>query len=527
MDRFDVVIVGYGPTGAMLAGLLGQRRHRVAVLDRLPGLYPLPRAIGMDHEAMRMLQELGVADRLADHVAPWRAAEYRGTRGQPIKRVVSTPPPWRLGWAPNYAFDQPALERTLRARIAELDTVQVFVETEAVDSGQDAASAWVDARSPRWDGVRRFVAPWLVACDGGASPIRKRLGLELEDLGFDEPWLVVDALVGDERLRELPDTNIQYCEPERPCTYVVGPGRHRRWEIMLLPGDDLSPQFPETELWPLLSRWIRPGDGELWRAAAYRFHGLVARRWREGRTLLAGDAAHMTPPFFAQGMVQGLRDAANLAWKLDRILRDSSPPDLLDSYTIERRPHVMKTTLVAMDFGKVVCERDPERARARDERLIAEQGGTVRPVLRQNLIPPLEAGLVDAASPGGGQIFPQVTVRSAGFEGLLDDLTGASVRILVRRAASWPVPPALRVRIGAVEARVLLLADETVTIVDDPAGVHVVVDPSGTLAEWLDGLGAEFAVVRPDHYVYATAAGVEGLDIALERLARGVAVMSA
>ena len=209
------------------------------------------------------------------------------------------------------------------------------------------------------------------------------------------------------QLAELPQTQVQYCEPERPCTFVVGPGNHRRWEVMLKPGDSLSADFPAEELWPLLARWVKPGEVKLWRAAAYRFHGLVAERWRSGRILLAGDSAHMTPPFMAQGMVQGIRDAQNLAWKLTRVLEAKSPGALLDSYGTERTPHVKATTTAAIALGRVICERDPERAKARDAKLLAEHDGEIRTTIRQNMIPDIACGIIAHDSPGAGSLFPQ------------------------------------------------------------------------------------------------------------------------
>jgi 3-(3-hydroxy-phenyl)propionate hydroxylase len=503
MKETDVLIVGLGPTGATLAGLLGQRGLRVAVFDRLPDLYPMPRAAGLDQEAMRIAQELQVADRFARHVAPYRPSEYRGTQGQLIKRLDAAPPPHRLGWAPNYVFEQPACERILRGRLAELPNVEVVTSAEVRDVGQDADQAWADVVLPGDAEPTRHVAPYLVACDGGASPVRKQLGIALEDLGFDEPWLVVDAIVSESKLAELPQTQVQYCEPARPCTYVVGVGRHRRWEITLLPGDSLSPDYPADELWPLLARWLRPGEGEIWRAAAYRFHGLVARDWRRNRILLAGDAAHMTPPFMAQGMVQGLRDALNLAWKLERVVRGRSTPSLLDTYERERRPHVVSLTRTAMDLGRVICERDPGRARERDERLLAEQGGEVTTRFRQDLIPGIEDGLIDRSTPGAGSLLPQPFVDAGGRVARLDDLTGRTVRVVSN------------VALGADERAVLLDAlrplDGVLVELDgngggDAAGVLNASEVDAVLAPWLAKLERTLVVARPDHHVYATAA---------------------
>ena len=172
-----------------------------------------------------------------------------------------------------------------------------------------------------------------MGCDGAASTVRKLLGIEYEDLEFDQEWLVVDLRVSERGLAKLPQVSIQYCEPARPSTYLIGVGSHRRWELMLHPGE-------QPDAWKLLARWITPDDAELWRAAAYRFHALVARQWRCGRVFLAGDAAHQQPPFTGQGMCQGIRDVANLSWKLQYVLAGKAADKLLDTYEAERKQHV-------------------------------------------------------------------------------------------------------------------------------------------------------------------------------------------
>ncbi|MEY2619104.1 MAG: hypothetical protein RL522_2106 [Pseudomonadota bacterium] len=524
----DVIIAGLGPTGATLAGLLGQRGVRVAVFDRLPDLYPLPRAIGLDHEAMRIAQELGVADRLAPFIGAYRPSEYRGMDGQLIKRLDTQPEPHRLGWAPNYVFNQPGFERVLRARLDELTAVQVHLEAEVVDTGQDAGQAWADVRLAGQASATRFTADFLVACDGGASPIRKRLGISLEDLDFDEHWLVVDALVPHDKLAQLPQTQVQYCEAARPSTFVVGPGHHRRWEVMLLPGDSLSPEFPEAQLWPLLARWIQPGEARLWRAAAYRFHGLVAHEWRQGRIFLAGDAAHMTPPFMAQGMVGGLRDAHNLAWKLARVLHGHSPESLLDTYAQERRPHMRQTVLTAMGLGRIICERDPEKARERDARLLAAHGGTVKTEFRQNMIPPLAHGLLAAGAPGAGELFAQPRVSSRDFAGRLDDLTGGCVRLVVAQPLSRAQADAYQERLAGLGGVLVQLVDREPDLTDrdwlDQA--HAVREDAPLIGPWLQGQGLAAVIVRPDHYVYGAAPTHEAALGLLDQLQHALSAAS-
>jgi 3-(3-hydroxy-phenyl)propionate hydroxylase len=502
MDQPDVIIVGLGPVGAMLAGLLGQRGVQVTVLDRLPDLYPLPRAVGLDHEVMRIAQELGVAERLAPYVSPYRPSEYRGVEGQLIRRLDSTPPPFRLGWAPNYVFDQPAFERILRDRLDELPNVTVHRSAEVQAVGQAEDGAWADVHLPGRPGVERIHSHFLIACDGGASPVRKQLGISLEDLGFDERWLVIDAIVDERTLARLPQTQVQYCEPSRPCTYVVAVGNHRRWEMRLTDEDSATGDFSDDDLWRLLRRWISPEDGRLWRSATYRFHGLVASEWRRGRILLAGDAAHMTPPFMAQGMAQGMRDALNLAWKLERVLCHGESDDLLDTYEQERKPHVVTLTHTAMALGREICECDTELAAQRDARLLTEQGGTVQTVLRQDLIPGLTGGLIELDSPGAGSILPQPFVRADGFAGRLDDLTGGVVRAI----AVEPLNSGER----ALLLDSLAPLGGTLVVLDSPGErEEVVVDAvedEGVLGSWLRGLGRPIVVARPDHYVYGTAA---------------------
>ena len=499
MDTTDVLVVGLGPTGAVLAGLLGQRGVRVTVLDRLPDLFPLPRAIGLDHEVMRIAQELGVAERLAPHVSPYRPSEYRGMQGQLIRRLDATPPPFRLGWAPNYVFDQPAFERVLRGRLAELPDVTVHRSAEVRAVGQDDDGAWADVQLAGHPEVRRIHARYLVGCDSGASCVRKHLGITLEDLGFDERWLVIDALVDEGTLARLPQTQVQYCEPARPSTYVVGVGSHRRWEVRLT--DDDPADFPDEALWRLLRRWIGPEDGRLWRSATYRFHGLVAAGWRRDRVLLAGDAAHMTPPFMAQGMAQGLRDALNLAWKLELVVRSGAPEHLLDTYEQERKPHVTTTTRTAMALGREICECDVDLAAQRDARLLAQQGGAVRTVLRQDLIPGLTSGLIDAGSPAAGAILPQPMVQTDGFAGRLDDVTGRTVRAV----AVDPPSPGERAALVAALAPLGGVLVELGRAGARGPGVVEAVEGEGVVRSWLDTVGRRIAIARPDHYVYGTA----------------------
>lgn len=502
---FDLVIVGMGPVGAVAANLAGQFGLRTLVLDKSSSIFEKPRAMGFDHEVMRVLANLGISEQIAPYVMPYRPSEYRTTDSSVIRRIDAAKPPFMLGWAPNYVFMQPQLEGALRANVDRFPsvTVELGVEVTGVVSGEDVATVTVKDAA----GVERIHrATHVLACDGGTSPIRTALGLEMEDLDFDEPWLVVDLILKDGCGGNLPVTNVQYCETERPTTFVVGPGHVRRWEFMINP-DETPAQVAESDyVRQLLSRWLRPDEYDLWRASTYRFHALVLRSWRSGRVFFMGDAAHMTPPFLAQGMCQGIRDAANLLWKLALVKRGIAAPSLLDTYEEERAPHVRQTTLVTKGLGKLICERDPVAAAARDRRLLAEMAANPEGTVRQSLIPGLAAGCLSSSRHGPrGLLFPQPCVTATtGEERLLDDVTGTVFRLVMRVEADTDE----RRIIEAVRACMSQQGVPVVPIlvtrnpVDGEWPAHVYRDTNGVLVDWMARHDCEVVIVRPDHYVY-------------------------
>jgi 3-(3-hydroxy-phenyl)propionate hydroxylase len=516
----DVLIVGMGPVGVTLAGLLGQNGISTVVFDKLTDLYPLPRAAGMDHEVMRIAQELGVAARLEPYVVPYRSSQYRGVHGQVIKRLDSPPPPHRLGWDPMMAFDQPAFEGVLRERVGELPAVSVRLDTEVTAVGQDDVGVWANLRASGSSATERISASYLVACDGGASPIRRQLGITMTDLGFHESWLVVDAIIEDDTAHDrLPDTQVQYCEPRRPATFINLVGRHRRWEIALEPGELPVGPVSNDAVWPWLERWIKPGEARIWRAAAYMFHGLVADQWRQGRILLAGDATHMTPPFMAQGMAQGMRDVHNLAWKLHAVLEGRATDQLLDTYEAERRPHVIKATQHTINLGRIISERDERVALARDHELLGDHPEEVPVTYRSNFLPALNAGLIATESPGAGEILPQPFVLATGDPGgpdavRLDDVVGSGFRVIVTSAVSERDSARLQEAIAPLGGRTVRIHPPGSS--DSGTGGTGLVERDGVLTAWLAGLPAAIAIARPDHYVYASA---ESIDRALAHLA--------
>ena len=501
---YDVAIAGFGPAGAVACALLGQAGLRVYACDKLEGVYEIPRAISLDHEILRVFQQLGLIDAIAPHCEPFTPSEFYGVDGALIRRMTMVEPPYPQGHVPSNVFSQPPVERAIRARVAAMANVTVDLGVEVVAVAQGPQAASLQVKGPA--GLKTVTASYVVACDGGSSTVRTLLDLPLDDLDFDEPWLVVDVLVNEQGLAKLPKVSVQYCEPDRPCTLVIGPKNHRRWEISLKPGEDPKEAATEEATWRHLARWLTPQDGRLWRQASYRFHALVATEWRAGRVFLAGDAAHMQPPFLGQGMCQGVRDVTNLAWKLASVLRGdvrgAAADDLLDSYGQERKAHVRELTTRIKAIGAVICERDPAKARARDAKLLADAGGTVKDTPRQDVLPRLEGGCLAAQdSVGRGTLFPQPRLQGGQ---LMDERFGNGWRLVLSSRELLP-PPAEAGGGGGAPAPVA------------PALIDLAATPEsdGVVSTWMSRHACRAALVRPDNYVYGTATDPASLQALL------------
>jgi 3-(3-hydroxy-phenyl)propionate hydroxylase len=503
---YDVAIVGFGPSGAIAAGLLGAQGVRVYVCDKLHDVYDKPRAIALDHEITRLFQQMGVAKKIKPYLEPFTDSVYYGVDGQIIKRMSTVAPPYPLGHTPSVVFTQPPAERILREHAQSMPCVTVALGQTVTRVKQDAERVELTVQDEQ--GQSALVqARYVIACDGASSTVRSQVGIALEDLDFDEPWLVVDVQVNAQGLAKLPTTSVQYCNPERPSSFLICPGNHRRWEISINPGEDPKEVATPEGTWRLLAPWLTPDDATLWRQASYRFHALVAAEWRKGRVFIAGDAAHQQPPFLGQGMCQGARDVANLCWKLASVLRGEAGVALLDSYGAERKAHVIELTSRIKGIGKIICERDPQRARERDARLLAECGGVVKPMPRQDVQPALQAGLLAAtAHPARGTIFPQPWLQKSDAEPRrMDDALGCGWLLVLAAQASadW--------RAAAQQAALPGL--QTVQL-----GAENFSETEGVLAAWFQSHGVQAALVRPDHYVYGVAATAQALREQLEAL---------
>ena len=476
----EVAIVGMGPTGVMLAHLLGALGVDTVLMDREPDLLNLPRAVHFDGEVMRIFQNAGLAHALLPHVRASQGMQYINPQGQLLLERKPANAPGMHGWSNNYLFHQPDVERILRDGLTAHPSVQVRLQHEVTGVQPDAAGVDIHMTDLTRDQPQRLRAQWVVGCDGARSKVREHMATELDDLGLHQAWLVIDVELHQDL--DLPVATVQYCNPARPITYVNVTGRRRRWEVMVMPGDDLEHMTQPAQIWPLLSPWIQPHQAQLVRTAIYTFHSLLTQQWRQGRLLLAGDSAHQTPPFLGQGMCAGIRDAANLAWKLHRVCR-GAPEGLLDTYASERVPHVSNFIATAVKLGNIIQSTDPLVAAQRDQQFLAQGPQEI-----VNLSPPLGPGFHQGLSLAG-----QITAQPRLSDGrLLDDALGQGFAVVTAQAMDTSRVPALTLR------------DLTAL------GTQWLHDPA--LQTWLNGLDAQLVLLRPDRYVFATAKTANEMD---------------
>lgn len=380
----------------------------------------------------------------------------------------------------------------------------------------DAVEAGITTRN----GARtRITARWVIGCDGANSVVRRHIGTETADLGFRHDWLICDVVLRQDRTF-LPN-NLQICDPARPRTEVsAGPG-HRRWEFMLLPGEDREAMDTAEQAWRLLATMgITPDVAVMERHAVYTFEASYARQWRAGRLLIAGDAAHLMPPFAGQGMSSGFRDAVNLTWKLDAVLRGQADASLLDTYTAERCTHVQHAIRMSVDLGKVICQNDVRAAADRDAVMIAmRRRQPTRPAPAP--FQPLAGGPLTRGR--GGDLTPQPrVVASDGRAGRLDEIVGADRFLLVATVDPRTFLTRGQLRfLAEVGAGLVHLSAKDRALPDDAGdgtATYRLIDPDGAYRTFLSDRHLIGVVVRPDFYVFGGAPDAAGLGVVVDDL---------
>ncbi|MGN6336137.1 bifunctional 3-(3-hydroxy-phenyl)propionate/3-hydroxycinnamic acid hydroxylase MhpA [Mycobacterium sp.] len=480
--RHCVVIVGGGPTGITAATLLAQHDVDCLVLDRWSAVYPQPRAVHLDDEIYRIIARLGIADEFASISRPTLGLRLLGADFGVLAQFNRDPTRDANGFPQANMFDQTELEALLRANVKRYPKAQLRGNAE-VTQITDAVDSIRVTFTDRSDGrVHHVDADYVLGCDGANSMVRAHIGSTMQDLNFQQRWLVVDVAT-DADLGQWEGVH-QVCDPVRAGTYMrIGQARYR-WEFQLLAGETACEFGTLEALRPLIAPWagsVSDSELNLLRVAEYTFRAQVADRWRRGNIFILGDAAHLTPPFIGQGMGAGIRDAANLVWKLAAVHRGTMAADVLDSYEQERKPHTRQMIRLALGVGWAMTGGGRVGDAAR--RLVLP---------RLRFIPGMRRRIVDSTTPAlhstalagkshlprrlGGRLCPNPLLRDGRR---LDDVLGAGFALITMVRPTAADEAALRRR-----------------------GVVVLTpQPGDVLATWLRRGHANAAVVRPDRTV--------------------------
>ncbi len=465
----DVTILGGGPVGVLLSVVLSDMGVSNIVIDRDETPYQLPRAIVMDDEIQRGFHDHGLGDWLLANTEPLQRGDFVGPDNE-IVIGADIPPLGLQGVPPVVTHFQPDLDTMLRAE-AQRRGAEVRWGRTAVDMIDNGSSV-----TTTLDDGEVVESRWYVGCDGASSWTRKKVGLKLEDLKFDQDWLVVDAELNEGAEVDLPVGVRQYCRTDRPFTYVQGVRRYRRWEFQIQEHEDAQRLNTDEGLWGLLDGMISPANSRLVRSAVYRFHAVVAPEMRQGNVFLAGDSAHQTPPFAGQGLNSGMRDAINLAWKLSFVKRGLATERILDTYTEERAPHVRSTIAHAVDMGRLIDQLGGRVSHGVD----VESGyGGSRPS------PHIESGIVAGDDPRVGHQFwfhPEVSARARD--------NGASFVVVARE--NIEIPESLRPFTAPVLVAPDAVQDAHAIVVRPDRYVAAVARSAGELADFAHAITARF-----------------------------------
>jgi 3-(3-hydroxy-phenyl)propionate hydroxylase len=498
-DPIPVVIVGAGPVGVTAATLLGQYGVDCLVLDRWDGVYAQPRAVHLDDEIYRVLVRLGIAEQFAVVSRPTRGLQLIDRNHRVFAVFDRAGEHGRHGHPRANMFDQPELEHLMRTNLKDQATVSLRGNVEVTDVAQDGQGRVRVDFTDRLTGEHESVlATYVLGCDGANSVVRTAIGATMEDLKFEQRWLVIDVASMVE-LDQWEGVH-QVCDPERAATYMrIGETRYR-WEFRLLEGETAADFQSMEALRPLIGPWVEgiPSDQlELVRVAEYTFRAQLADRWRDRNVFLLGDAAHLTPPFIGQGLSAGVRDSMNLSWKIAGVLSGDLPGSVLDTYEVERKPHARALIRLARLIGVSMT-----------------QGGRAGDLLRRAIaprlhwIPGLRERLLDSETPPLG--------RSALVEGrgLRKSLNG---RLCPNALLAEDIRYDDVTRGGFVFVTGVPLLPQQQAVLAGRGTEVLEVEPGSPLYKWLADGKAVVALVRPDFTVLRAGRDVAALCEAAPR----------
>ena len=403
MNQYDVIIVGLGPTGGTLANLLALNGFSILILEREKNLYALPRAVHFDDEIMRVFQTIGITKKFLKNTIINKGTKFVNSDG---KVLLDWPRPKSItenGWYPSYRFHQPDLEKNLRNRLKNFKKVKLMQNTEVIRIKNNKNSVNLLFKSK--NKLQKVRSKYVIGCDGARSTTRDQMGSVLDNLGFTQKWAVVDLILRKNK-NKLPDRTIQYSNSERPATYCRNVGKRRRWEFAIQDNEDEKEILSDEYIWNFLKPWLNPKDAYLERKAIYIFQSAIARKWRKGRIFIAGDAAHLMPPFMGQGMCAGIRDVSNLAWKISWCIKNNHNEKFLDTYQSERFSNAKEYIETTMRMGEFVNAVGSENI---TDNISSGPNGTKS---MQSIKPKLGLGLGSNKDKNRGKIFPQLKMKN-------------------------------------------------------------------------------------------------------------------
>jgi 3-(3-hydroxy-phenyl)propionate hydroxylase len=502
----DVVIIGFGPTGATAANLLGQRGIRTAIVERDISIYPRQRAIASDEDAHRVWQGLGLFDEMLATMSSDVRVHFKN--GDRTFLSMTSSQSHGQGVPGMCYYHQPELERVLRQGIERFPTVTVMPGYDAIDLSQDEESATVTLRPADGGPDRQITGRYVIACDGGSSSIRKLLGIALPGKHIEEPWFDIQLRAWYDLPVDAPLDFTFISNPNRPGVDCPCPMGYHRVEFRVNKGETVEQLQTEEGLRGLLAeRGIDYDQVEIYRSWGYTFHIRQAEQWSKGRVFLAGDAAHIMPPFAGQGVSSGVRDVANLCWKLDAVLNAQADPRLLDTYEPERRPNVTKLTEFSLRIGKLVMLGNPTAVRLRDNVIPAAMKVPAlgRVITTNGLKPRYELGTKGGFFAANTRLrSPRGTfVRQPWVVG--SDLAPVRLDTILDNSWTWigfPSAPIPRALANAGVREVKLEYASAVATHNVQPGHYV--DSEGVVARQMRKSRANGFLVRPDRFIYCS-----------------------
>lgn len=526
-QSIDVAIVGAGPVGLTIANYLGSMGVSALVLEQRDTLIDYPRGVGMDDECLRSFQAVGLADTIASHTTPAQKMRFLTMTGKTFALI--DPKTREFGWPRRSSFIQPMVDKILYEGTKRFDEVQVAFSTGVTSFTDEGDHVTIAVETAQ--GARTIQAKWLVGCDGGRSMVRKSLDIAFEGITDATRWVVID--LEDDPLG-LPDSYL-HCVPSRPFVSIALPHGLRRLEFMVM-SDEAEDELCSPEgVQRLLARALpHPERAKVMRSRVYTHNARLARSFKKGRVMIAGDAAHLMPVWQGQGYNSGIRDATNLAWKLGMVVRGEVSDSILESYESERRKHAKAMIDLSVAAGRIFAPTNKAVAWLRDR--VALALNAIPPVkqyfvqMRFKPMPRFTRGIVLTGADGEptgratGRLFPQPDVIGPqGERGRLDDVIGLRFAIL-----SWGTDPQLHM---SVETRQFWKAMGAAMIAIVPTtqlsgfqgtvlqGTTLVGDLNDQLHDWFASQDADGSIVvlRPDRFV-AAIVQPQNLDAASDAL---------